>query len=102
MTSSKRRALLNRCTKMHGKQVVLDCPAWEYLHAGKLLTGQVVGWSFDQTEDDEPLIEIKFSPNLPVTWANQRDFFRLSQVKPATKPVQIPTCQRRLVAYCSR
>lgn len=97
MTSSKRRALLNRCNKLFYKQVVVDHPAWEDVHPGKLLTGQVIGWSFDREEDDEPVVEVKF-PNLPATWPNQRDFFRLSQVKPATKPVQIPTCQRRLVA----
>lgn len=96
MTSSKRRAL-NRCKKLFDKQVVVDHPVWAHLYPGKVLTGQIIGWSFDCEEDDEPLVEVKF-PNLPATWPNQRDFFRLSQVQLATKPVQVKTCQRRLAA----
>lgn len=92
------RSLMNRLSRMHNQQVVVDHPTWEKyregttVHCKKLLTGRVIGWSFDNDDDDEPLLQVKYSSDLPVGWREETDNIRLSQIHPANRP--IATCQR--------
>jgi hypothetical protein len=89
------RRLIKRLNRLHDCEVVIaDHPNWR---RNKPLTGRVIGWSFDTQEDDEPLVEVRFSRDLPEGWANQTDNVVLAQVQLATSPLAIPVCQRSLV-----
>lgn len=92
-----KRSLINRLTRLHNQQVVVDHPTWESYRKAvptkKLLTGRVIGWSFDSDDDDEPLLQVKYSSDLPEGWREETDNIQLSRVHPANRP--IATCQHR-------
>lgn len=73
---------INRLNQLHNCQVVIDHPTWEASYS-RLLTGRVIGWTFDDEEDEEPFVEIKYSSDLPTGWANETDTISLSRVRPA-------------------
>ena len=92
------RHLINRLTNLHDREVVISNHCnWR---KNKPLTGRVIGWSFDKDNDDEPLVEVRFSSDLPEGWAGQTDNVVLDQVQLATQPLAISTCQRPLVSGC--
>lgn len=72
---------INRLNQLHNCQVVIDHPTWERWHKDKPLTGRVIGWSFDDEQDEEPSVEIKYSSDLPTGWANETDTISLSRVR---------------------
>jgi hypothetical protein len=83
------RSLIKRCNSLFNQHVVVDDPNWrtcERLRGYKkrLLTGKVIGWSFDEAEDDEPLVSVKYDSSLPAPWGDQADNVRLSQVQLAS------------------
>lgn len=83
------RRLIKRCNSLFNQHVVIDNPNWRTCielcsYKKRLLTGKVIGWSFDEAEDDEPLLIVKYDSSLPPTWADQTDFVRLSQVQLAS------------------
>jgi hypothetical protein len=90
------RRLIKQLNRLHDCEVVItDHPNWR---RNKPLTGRVIGWSFDRQEDDEPLVEIRFSSDLPEGWAGQTDNVVLAQIQLANEPpLKISTCQRSLV-----
>lgn len=88
------RSTIRRLTRLHDREVVIiDHPNWR---RNKPLTGRVIGWSYDREQDDEPLVEVRFSSDLPESWAGQIDNLSLNQIQLANQPVAISTCQRPL------
>jgi hypothetical protein len=86
---------LKRLTRLHNREIiVIDHPNW---CKSKPLTGRIIGWSFDIETDDEPLIEVRYSSDLPKHWSEQTDYIHLAQIQLANEPLKISTCQRSLV-----
>jgi hypothetical protein len=91
------RSLIRRLTRLHDREVIItDHTNWR---RNKPLTGRVIGWSFDKEHDDEPLVEVRYSSDLPESWAGQVDNLSLNQIQLANQPVAIPACQRKLVRH---
>lgn len=83
------RSLIEHCNLLFNQHVVVDDPGWRvckelYRYKERFLTGKVIGWSFDETEDDEPILIVKYDSRFPATWADQTEFVRLSQVQLAS------------------
>lgn len=88
------RSLIRRLTQLHDREIiVVGHPNWR---KPEPLTARVIGWSYDAQNDDEPLVDVRFSSDLPKHWADQTDYILLSQVQSVRKPVAVPTCQRQL------
>lgn len=91
------RSLIKHLNRLHDCEVVItDQPNWR---KNKPLTGRVIGWSYDTQNDDEPLVEVRFSSDLPEGWSDGIDNVSLSQIQLVRQPMAIPACQRKLVRH---
>lgn len=75
--TSKYQPLIDRCNELYNQQVRVDHP----FSRDRLLTGRVVGWCFDEDQEDEPSLLVKFEPCRWTGGHELEDYVRLDQVE---------------------
>jgi hypothetical protein len=75
--TSKYQPLIDRCNELYNQPVKVDLPNLR----GQLVVGRVVGWAFDEDEEDEPVLLIKFEAGRWTGGSPLEDYARLDQVE---------------------
>jgi hypothetical protein len=101
MTPNNCQHLIDRCNSLFNQEVIVsDHPNWRIYQKAwsgqqkRLLTGRIIGWSWEIEDEDEPQLQIRYASDLPESWANQIDDVLLSQVELINQPTAIANCQR--------
>lgn len=78
--TSKYQSLIDRCNELYNQPVKVELPNYR----GGLLAGRVVGWCFDEDEEDEPVLLVKFEACRWTGGKPLEDYVRLDQVEVLT------------------